>query len=44
MRAAGALAVARAGRMDTFAVSEQLHLELSHRATLRSRGRGDSAE
>ncbi|MDA0166332.1 hypothetical protein OM076_39065 [Solirubrobacter ginsenosidimutans] len=44
MRAAGALAVARAGRMDTFAVGEQLHLELSHRATLRSRRRGDGAE
>ena len=40
MRAAGALAVARAGRMTTFAVSEQLHLELDRRATLHARGRG----
>jgi hypothetical protein len=47
MRAAGALAVARAGRMDTFAVSEQLHLVLRHSATLRpqaDRGRDGDAE
>jgi hypothetical protein len=43
MRAAGALAVARAGRMDTFAVSEQLHLELRHGATLGTHGSGGGA-
>jgi CRP/FNR family cyclic AMP-dependent transcriptional regulator len=43
MRVAGALAVARAGRMNTFAVSEQLQLELRHGATLSSRRRGGSA-